>query len=63
MDTDDLEPRPPKSLKLGQEDLSPLSLEELKTRIVELQEEIERCEVVITSKQGSQAAAEDVFKV
>ena len=62
MDTDDLEPRLQKTPILGQEDLSPLSIEELESRISALRDEISRCEAMISSKKGSAAAAADVFK-
>ncbi len=44
-------------------DLSDLSVEELRERIVMLQEEIARVEVAIKGKSGSIAAAESFFKI
>lgn len=43
-------------------DLSDLSVEELRDRIVMLQQEIARVEVAIEEKSGSIAAAESFFK-
>ncbi len=62
MDIDDLEPRPAKKASLAAEDLSLYSLEDLEARIAELKAEIQRCEEMIASKQGSRQAAESVFK-
>lgn len=44
-------------------DLSDLSVEELRERIVILQQEIARVELAIEGKSGSIAAAESFFKI
>jgi len=62
MDTDDLEPKKkPKSYELGQ-DLSKLSVGELKALIEDLKAEIARVEAMHTAKQSSKSAAEAAFK-
>jgi uncharacterized small protein (DUF1192 family) len=63
MDTDDLAP-PPKKLKgyeLGQ-DLSKLSVSELKNLVEDLKGEIARIEAALSVKQSSLSAAEAAFK-
>jgi uncharacterized small protein (DUF1192 family) len=63
MDTDDLAP-PPKKLKgyeLGQ-DLSKLSVSELKNLVEDLKGEIARIEAALSAKQSSLSAAEAAFK-
>ena len=44
------------------EDLSKLSVAELRTRIDDLQREIERTEAIIGSKQATRNAADEVFR-
>jgi uncharacterized small protein (DUF1192 family) len=63
MDTDDLAPPPKKakSYELGQ-DLSKLSVAELRALIDELKAEIARVEQALAAKQSSKSAAESVFK-
>lgn len=59
MDTDDLEPRKPKAqLK----NLEPLSVEELRGYIAELETEIERVQADIAKKTKHRAGAEGLFK-
>jgi uncharacterized small protein (DUF1192 family) len=63
MDTDDLAPPPkkPKSYELGQ-DLSKLSLGELKALIEDLKGEIARIDAALEAKHSSKSAAEAAFK-
>ena len=63
MDTDDLAPPPkkPRSYELGQ-DLSKLSVGELKSLIDGLKAEIARVEATLAAKQSSKSAAEAAFK-
>jgi uncharacterized small protein (DUF1192 family) len=63
MDTDDLAPPPkkPRSYELGQ-DLSKLSVGELKALIDDLKVEIDRVEATLAAKQSSKSAAEAAFK-
>jgi uncharacterized small protein (DUF1192 family) len=62
MDLDDLEPKKkPKSYELGQ-DLTKLSVGELKALIDDLKAEIARVEAMLASKQSSKSAAEAAFK-
>lgn len=59
---DDLKPRPkPPEHTVGQ-DLSTLSVDELKERIQLLRDEIGRLEADMAAKQSSRSAAESVFK-
>jgi uncharacterized small protein (DUF1192 family) len=59
----DEEERPRKTLahEIGQ-DLSLLSVEELRERIALLQEEIKRLETALASKQASRSAADQFFR-
>jgi uncharacterized small protein (DUF1192 family) len=63
MDTDDLAPPPkkPKAYELGQ-DVSKLSVGELKALLDDLKSEIARVEGVLSAKQSSLSAAESIFK-
>jgi uncharacterized small protein (DUF1192 family) len=61
MDLDDLEPKKTKRYELGQ-DLSKLSVGELKAVIEALKDEIARVEATLASKQSSKSAAEAAFK-
>jgi uncharacterized small protein (DUF1192 family) len=62
MDLDDLQPpKKAKSYELGQ-DLSKLSVGELKELIETLKAEIARVEDTLRAKQSSKSAAESVFK-
>ncbi len=63
MDTDDLAPPPkkPRSYELAQ-DLSKLSVGELKALIDDLKVEIARVEATLAAKQSSKSAAEAAFK-
>jgi uncharacterized small protein (DUF1192 family) len=61
MEWDDLQPKPPKGITVG-EDLKTLSQAELEARIVTLRAEIERVRAELTAKQAQQAAAAAIFK-
>jgi uncharacterized small protein (DUF1192 family) len=62
MDTDDLEPKKkPKGYELGQ-DLTKLSVGELKALVDDLKAEIGRLEAALAAKQSSKSAAESAFK-
>jgi len=62
MDLDDLQPpKKAKSYELGQ-DLSKLSVGELRALIDDLKAEIARVEQMLATKQSSKSAAESVFK-
>jgi len=63
MDTDDLAPPPKKakSYELGQ-DLSKLSVGELRALMEDLKTEIARVEQALATKQSSKSAAEAAFK-
>ena len=61
MDIEDLEPRKKTNFEIGC-DLSSHSIEELKELIVTLGSEISRIEVVISAKESSRDAADQVFK-
>jgi uncharacterized small protein (DUF1192 family) len=61
MELDDLEPKKAKRYQLGQ-DLSKLSVGELKALIEALKDEITRVEATLANKQSSKSAAEAAFK-
>jgi uncharacterized small protein (DUF1192 family) len=63
MDTDDIAPPPKRtrSHELGQ-DLSKLSVAELRALIEDLKAETARVEQTLNAKQSSKSAAESVFK-
>jgi uncharacterized small protein (DUF1192 family) len=62
MDTDDLEPKKkPKGYELGQ-DLTKLSVGELKALVDDLKAEIGRLEAALAAKRSSKSAAEAAFK-
>jgi uncharacterized small protein (DUF1192 family) len=61
MDWDDLQPKKPKSVVVG-EDLRHLGLAELKERVAALQAEIARVETEIAAKKAIEAAAAAIFK-
>jgi uncharacterized small protein (DUF1192 family) len=62
MNLDELQPvKKPKSYELGQ-DLSKLSVGELKALIADLKSEIARVEEALGAKQSSKSAAEAAFK-
>jgi uncharacterized small protein (DUF1192 family) len=61
MDWDDLKPKPPKAVTVG-EDLRSLSQAELEARIVVLNEEIERVKVELDAKKRHEEAAASIFK-
>ena len=61
MDWDDLKPKPPKGITLG-ESLENLSIGELEARIAALHSEIERVKVNLEAKKAHEAAAASVFK-
>lgn len=62
MDIEDLEPHATQILPLSRQDLSVKSIEELEERIDELKAEMNRCQDMIKSKQGSRVSAETFFK-
>lgn len=63
MDIEDLAPKAAAPIKaLLAEDLSGLSLDELRERKAQLEAEIARIENMLKSKDKSRAAAESVFK-
>jgi uncharacterized small protein (DUF1192 family) len=59
MDTDDLEPVKP---IIKPKDLGPLSVEELKTYILDLENEIKRAQAAIDAKSKHRAGADALFK-
>jgi len=56
---DDLDPKPKKAAPI---DLSPLSIEDLQTRIQEFQAEIRRMEQAIAAKQAQRSSADELFR-
>jgi len=64
MDEDDFFSGRPQSplAQLTKEDLGPLSIDELQTRIAELREEIARVERHMVNATRHRSAAEDIFK-
>ena len=60
MDWDD-KPKPAKALTVG-EDLSTISVGELKARITALEAEIQRVQAEIATKKARASAAADLFK-
>lgn len=61
MDPDEIELKPKPVHRIG-ENLSMLSVDELRARIEALRDEIARLEADIATKQSSRAAADAVFK-
>jgi uncharacterized small protein (DUF1192 family) len=61
MDWDDLKPKPPKAIAVG-EDLKTLSVAELEERMVALAAEIERIKTEMQAKKAHEAAAAALFK-
>jgi len=61
MDWDDLKPKPPKGVTVG-EDLHSLSQAELEARIAVLNEEIERVKAELATKKRHEEAAASIFK-
>ncbi|HZT47140.1 MAG TPA: DUF1192 domain-containing protein [Hyphomicrobiaceae bacterium] len=61
MDWDDLKPKAPKGVTLG-ESLESLSVAELEARIAALQREIERVRTELAAKKAHEAAAAAIFK-
>jgi uncharacterized small protein (DUF1192 family) len=61
MDWDDLKPKPPKAITVG-EDLKTLSVAELDERIAALTAEIERIKAELQAKKTHEAAAAALFK-
>ena len=49
--------------KIGKQDLSTLSVADLKERIDALAAEIERCEQAIAARDSTRSAAEKLFKL
>ncbi|MEQ9518860.1 MAG: DUF1192 domain-containing protein [Parvibaculum sp.] len=64
MDPEELQPKrvADRVAALARDDLSYLSIDELKFRISSLETEIARSEAAIASKQGSKEAAQAFFK-
>lgn len=48
--------------KIAKQDLSTLSLDDLRERIANMKAEIARCEALIGAKSDTRAAAEKLFK-
>jgi uncharacterized small protein (DUF1192 family) len=61
MDWDDLKPKAPKGIMVG-ESLETLSVAELEARIGLLQEEIERVRSELAAKKAHETAASAIFK-
>jgi uncharacterized small protein (DUF1192 family) len=61
MDWDDLKPKAPKGITLG-ENLESLSVAELHARIAALNAEITRVEAELAAKKAHEAAAASIFK-
>ena len=61
MDWDELKPKPPKAVTVG-EDLKTLSVGELEARIVTFTAEIERVKAELQAKKAHEAAAAALFK-
>jgi uncharacterized small protein (DUF1192 family) len=61
MDWDELKPKPPKAVTVG-EDLKTLSVAELEARIVTFTAEIERVKTELQAKKAHEAAAAALFK-
>jgi len=61
MDWDDLKPKTPKGITLG-ESLETLSVSELEARIAALHQEIERVQREVAAKEAHEAAAAAFFK-
>ncbi|MGI9386054.1 MAG: DUF1192 domain-containing protein [Methyloligellaceae bacterium] len=61
MDPDELEPKKKKKFEIG-EDLTTISVDELKELIIVLRQEIARVEGEINAKESSKKAADSVFK-
>jgi uncharacterized small protein (DUF1192 family) len=61
MDWDELKPKAPKGITLG-ESLESLSVAELDARIVFLEQEIERVRAELAAKKAHEAAAAAIFK-
>jgi uncharacterized small protein (DUF1192 family) len=64
MDADDLFPKSGSDplVALAKQDLDPLSVEELKARIVSLESEIARAQAKINKAVNHRASAESLFK-
>lgn len=63
MEVDDPKEKPDLTLaKIAKQDLSTLSLDDLRERIGNMKTEIQRCEALIGSKSDTRAAAEKLFK-
>jgi uncharacterized small protein (DUF1192 family) len=61
MSWDELKPKPPKGVMLG-ESLETLSVADLEARIVALQDEIERVRTELAAKKAHETAAAAIFK-
>jgi uncharacterized small protein (DUF1192 family) len=61
MDWDDLKPKKPKAIEVG-EVLATHSIGELEARIAALTAEIERTRRELETRRATQAAAESIFK-
>lgn len=60
---DDMKPRPKPPEHVVGQDLSTLSVHELKERIQILRDEIARLEADMAAKQSSRSAAESIFRL
>lgn len=61
MDWDDLKPKPPVEIAVGQ-DLRRLSVAELEARVAALTGEIERVKAELAAKKAHESAAAAIFK-
>jgi uncharacterized small protein (DUF1192 family) len=61
MDWDDLKPKPPRTISVG-EDLTTLSVAELEARIAAFAAEIERVKGELAAKKAHESAAAALFK-
>ena len=55
-------PRPPAGVIRSGEDLSEMSVEDLRARVSAMKDEIERAEAMIASKTDHAAAADAIFR-
>ena len=62
MEPDEWKPPKPPAAVLPGEDLSLLSLKDLRERVALLRAEIERCEEAIDAKEGARTDAESFFR-
>ncbi len=62
MDDEPTPPSDPVLKRLGREDLSTLSVEDLEERIAALEAELTRCRQAVGARGDSRAAAESLFR-